>query len=189
MCPVSVDMQRYIEETLKFSKALNLTAIHDADEFSRRFVGPSVALCDWLPDDGVLLDVGSGMGVPGIPILIHKPGLHGVLVERRKKRAEFLRHIVRLLKLDAEVHDCDMRELEGVSADVCVARAVTRPEELLPMISGNMAVNGRAVLPVPETLVARSYPGWEMESVHEVVCEGIRQRIHCYRKDEVSRET
>jgi len=84
------DMQRYIAETMKFSRALNLTAIHDAEEFSRRFIGPSVALCNWIPDSGVLLDVGSGMGVPGIPILIRRPGVHGVLVERRKKRAEYL---------------------------------------------------------------------------------------------------
>ncbi len=186
---MSADIQRYVAETLKFSKALNLTAIHDADEFSRCFIDPSIALCNWLPDKGVLLDVGSGMGVPGIPVLLRKPGLYGVLVERRKKRAEFLRHVVRLLKLDAEVHDCDVRELKGISANVCVARAVMRPEVLLPMIAGNMVLNGRAVLPVPETLEARSFPGWKMESINEVVCAGMRQRIHCYRKDEVSRET
>jgi len=186
---MSTDTRKYIAETLKFSKALNLTAIHDADEFSRRFIGPSEALCNWLPDEGVLLDVGSGMGVPGIPILLRKPGLYGFLVERRKKRAEFLRHIVRLLKLNAEVYDCDMRDVKGVRADVCVARAVTHPEALLPMVAENMAVKGLAVLPVPETLNTRSFPGWEIESVHEVECGGARQRIHCYRKGEVSRET
>jgi len=183
------DAQRYIDETLKFSKALNLTAVRDAGEFSRRFIGPSEALCKWLPDHGVLLDVGSGMGVPGVPILLRKPGLHGVLVERRKKRAEFLRHIVRLLGLDAEVHDCDVRDLTGVCADVCVARAVTRPDALLSMVAGKMAPLGRAVLPVPDSLEAFSYPGWVLESVDEVVCQGIRQHIHCYRIEGVSRET
>jgi len=182
-------IQLYISETLRFSKALNLTAVRDEKEFARRFIGPSEALCNWLPDTGVLLDVGSGMGVPGIPILIFKPGLHGVLVERRKKRAEFLRHVVRLLRLDAEVHDCDVRDLQGVQADACVARAVSSPEALLPMIAASMAENGRAVLPVPELLDSQMIFGWEIESINEVERDGIRQRIHCYRKNEVSRET
>lgn len=186
---MAADMQRYIAETMKFSRALNLTAIHDSDEFSRRFIGPSEALCRWIPDCGVLLDVGSGMGVPGIPILIRRPGMHGVLVERRKKRAEYLRHVVRLLKLDAEVHDCDMRDLRGVAADVGVARAVTRPEELLPMMSPSMADKGLVVLPVPDTLAPESLPGWELETVDAIESDGIRQRIHCYRKRGVSRET
>ena len=183
------DMQRYIAETMKFSRALNLTAIHDAEEFSRRFIGPSVALCNWIPDSGVLLDVGSGMCVPGIPILIRRPGVHGVLVERRKKRAEYLRHIVRLLKLDAEVHDCDMRDLSGVSADIGVARAVTRPDELLPMMAQSMGDKGRAILPVPETIDLIDIHGWKLESIDTIVSEGIKQRIHCYCKEGVSRET
>lgn len=183
------DTQRYVDEAMRFSKALNLTAVHTAEEFLRRFIGPSEALCRWLPDQGVLLDVGSGMGVPGIPILLTKPGLHGVLVERRKKRAEFLRHIVRTLKLDAEVHDCDIRELAGVCADVCVARAVTRPGTLLPMIAAHMVCHGLAVLPVPEELHAAPLPGWSVGSDEVLSLQGIRQRIHCYRFEGVSRET
>jgi len=178
-----------MNETLRFSKALNLTAVHNADEFFRRFIAPSEALCRWLPSHGVLLDVGSGMGVPGVPILLRMPGLHGILVERRKKRAEFLRHIVRLLEIDAEVHDCDVRDLCGIRADVCVARAVTRPELLLSMVAEKMTAEGRAVLPVPDTLDVRPYPGWAVESVEEICCEGLRQRIHCYRREGVSRET
>lgn len=186
---MGADMQRYIEETMKFSRALNLTAIHDVDEFSRRFIGPSEVLCKWVPDSGVLLDVGSGMGIPGIPILIRRPGVHGVLVERRKKRAEYLRHIVRLLKLDAEVHDCDMRDLKGVAADIGVARAVARPDELLPMMAQSMADSGHAILPVPDTLELKDIPGWKLEWANVLVSEGIRQRVHCYCKEGVSRET
>ncbi len=183
------ETRRYIDETMRFSKALNLTAVRTVEEFSRRFIDPSEALCRWLPDHGVLLDVGSGMGVPGIPILLCKPGLHGVLVERRKKRAEFLRHIVRTLRLDAEVHDCDVRELTAVCADACVARAVTRPEVLLPMVAPHMARQGLAVLPVPEGLQATPFSGWAVVSDEELILQGIRQRIHCYRFGGVSRET
>jgi len=182
-------MQRYIEETIRFSKALNLTSVKDASEFERRFISPSVALCRWLPERGVMLDVGSGMGIPGIPILLQRRSLQGVLVERRKKRAEFLRHIVRLLDIDATVHDCDIRDLQGVQADVCVARAVSKPEALLPMIETHMVANGRAVLPVPEMLDANDVPGWQVETVEGVHFGELNQRIHCYQRLGVSRET
>ncbi|MDQ6987984.1 MAG: class I SAM-dependent methyltransferase [Mariprofundaceae bacterium] len=182
-------MQRYIEETIRFSKALNLTSVKDADEFERRFIAPSVALCRWLPERGVLLDVGSGMGVPGIPILLRRRNLQGVLVERRKKRAEFLRHIVRLLSINATVYDCDICDLQDVQADVCVARAVSKPETLLPMIETHMVAHGRAVLPVPEALDANDVSGWQIEAVDDVRFGDLNQRIHCYRRLGVSRET
>jgi len=186
---VEQDIERYIQETLRFAKALNLTAIKDADEFKRRFTDPSLALCRWLPDEGVLLDVGSGMGVPGIPILLAQRQLQGVLVERRKKRAEFLRHIIRLLKINATVYDCDVRDLQGIQADACVARAVTKPESLLPMIESHMVAGGLAVLPVPESLRAQQVPGWKISSDDALCLQGLKQRIHCYRREGVSRET
>jgi len=189
MTGMIVTSDLYINEVLRFSKALNLTSVHDRDEFMRRFILPSEALCEWIPDQGVLLDVGSGMGVPGIPILLKRPGVHGVLVERRKKRAEFLRHIVRLFKLDAEVYDCDVRSLVGIQADICVARAVTQPRALLDMVDGSMVPGGVAVLPVPEALGDIKINGWVKECEGEVITNEMRQRIHCYRNIGVSRET
>jgi len=186
---VENDSQRYVDETLRFAKALNLTAVKDAGEFERRFVTPSRALCRWLPDSGTLLDVGSGMGIPGIPILLARRNLRGILVERRKKRAEFLRHIVRLLNINATVYDCDIRDLQDIQADVCVARAVTQPEALLPMIEAHMVADGLAVLPVPESLQAQVVAGWKISSDDAVCLQGLKQRIHCYRREGVSRET
>lgn len=79
----------YVSEVMRFRKALNLTSISTSDEFVRRFVLPSLALLDWVPDNGRLLDIGSGMGVPGIPLLLARKGLYGLLVERRKRGLNF----------------------------------------------------------------------------------------------------
>jgi len=189
-----VDAQRreacetYVGEVLRFSAALNLTSVKQPDEFHRRFVAPSLALCRWMPERGRLLDIGSGMGIPGIPILIACRGLHGVLVERRKKRAEFLRHVVRLLGLDAEVYDRDVQQLACLHADVCVARAVTRPETLLSMCSAHANVGARAVFPVADDSMPASLPAWRMEEEHRVG-EDVMQKVQIYRYAEVSRET
>ncbi|MDX8402570.1 MAG: RsmG family class I SAM-dependent methyltransferase, partial [Mariprofundaceae bacterium] len=116
--------QRWIDEVMRFRRALNLTSVDDPSAFRERFLLPSLAMAAWLPDRGRLLDVGSGMGVPGIPLLIAKPGIFGILVERRLKRAEFLRHLVRTLGLDAEVMADDVNRIPRLEVDVCVARAV-----------------------------------------------------------------
>ncbi len=188
-------LERYCAEVLRFRKALNLTSVKDEGEFMRRFVDPSVALAQWMPQGGRLLDIGSGMGVPGIPLLIVRPDLKGVLVERRKKRAEFLRHLSRVLKLDAEVYDADINDLPHLGVDVCVARAVAHVSELLEMCSPHVNDGAVAVLPVPQSSEPVALGGWRFEGRHTIQA-GDSQQIHRYgyhrdqlNQGDVSRET
>ena len=181
-------LDAYYDEVMRFSKALNLTSVRDRDEFFARFIEPSLALSAMLPETGRLLDVGSGMGVPGIPILIAKPDLHGVLVERRKKRAEFLRHLGRTLKLSVEVFDADIRDLPPLGVDACVARAVTREAELLEMCSPHASLGAVAVFPVPQGSAAAEVEGWQFIG-RKVLRAGAEQWVHQYGYREVSRET
>ena len=186
----------YVREVLKFRKALNLTSIAQADEFESRFILPSLALVQWLPGKGRLLDIGSGMGVPGIPLLIAMPGLQGVLVERRKKRAEFLRHVVRKLSLRAEVYDADINELSCLHVDVCVARAVADESLLLQMCARHVNPGALAVLPVPRNSNRAQVAGWRVEGEHLVAMSadavvdgsGDGQLIRCYRFDRAESE-
>jgi 16S rRNA (guanine(527)-N(7))-methyltransferase RsmG len=186
---------KYCSEVLRFRKALNLTSVKSEAEFMSCFVEPSVALSEWMPERGRLLDIGSGMGVPGVPLLIAKPGLQGVLVERRKKRAEFLRHLVRVLKLDAEVYDADINDLPGLGVDVCVARAVTHISGLLEMCTPHVNHGAVAVFPVPQRSEPVCHTGWMFEHGHTVQAVEAQQ-VLCYRyhgdnliQGDVSRET
>lgn len=172
-------LKKYCDEVLRFRKALNLTSVKDEKVFMTRFVEPSVALAQWMPETGRLLDIGSGMGVPGIPLLITKPGLQGVLVERRKKRAEFLRHLVRVLELDAEVHDGDINALPSLEVNICVARAVTHIPDLLKMCSRHVQPGAIAVLPVPQDAAPAAVTGWHFDMSHTIEA-GEEQQIHCY---------
>ena len=169
----------YTREVLRFRKALNLTSISDTGEFDRRFVQPSIALTGWMPERGRLLDIGSGMGVPGIPLLIAKPHLQGVLVERRKKRAEFLRHLGRVLDLNVEVYDADINDLPSLSVDVCVARAVTNVKGLLDMCSPHVSSKAIAVFPVPREQAPVNVDGWALNGQGDV--DAIEeQQVQCY---------
>lgn len=175
----SSKLDEYCREVLRFRKALNLTSVSDEKEFRLRFVDPSVALAQCMPESGRLLDIGSGMGVPGVPLLIVRPALHGLLVERRKKRAEFLRHLVRVLKLDAEVFDADINNLPPLKADICVARAVTNVPDLLGMCGPHMSPGGIAVLPVPQSTVAAELSGWRYDGSFTTSAVE-EQKIHRY---------
>jgi len=173
----------YVGEVLKFRRALNLTSIADEELFYTRLIIPSLAMASWLPDCGRMLDIGSGMGVPGIPLLISKPSLTGVLVERRKKRAEFLRHVVRKIGLHAEVYDEDINALPSLHVDVCVARAVADEKALLEMCNMHVNPGAIAVLPVPRAHGAVDVEGWVVSGEYAIDLDGQddnTQIIRCY---------
>jgi len=180
-------LERYTQEVLRFAGVLNLTSLKTVDALRQRLIEPSLAMADFLPDRGRLLDVGSGMGIPGVPILLAKPGLYGILVERRRKRAEFLRHLKRVLALDMEVLAADVRELPCLEADACVARAVDAAPKVLAMCGRHMRVGGVAALVVPRQARPATLPEWRFLGRH--VVGGGLQWVHCYGYRGVSRET
>lgn len=178
---------RYEQEVLRFAKVLNLTSLQQAEALRERLIEPSLAMAELLPDEGRLLDVGSGMGIPGIPILLAKPTMHGILVERRVKRAEFLRHLKRMLDLDAEVYAADLRQLPPLNVNACVARAVDAAQRVLSMCGRHMQVGGVAALVVPRQSEPVEVPGWR--HIDGCFIGGGLQLVHRYRFQGVSRET
>lgn len=77
------------------------------------------------PTPSPLLDVGSGNGLPGVPLALHLPDVHVHLVERRRRRARFLQLVVSQLELaNVTVHACDVRDVELPAVAVVTAQAV-----------------------------------------------------------------
>jgi len=186
---LEAQLDLYITEVLRFSRALNLTSVHKADEFRSRFIEPSLAMCGILPEHGRLLDIGSGMGIPGVPLLLARPGQHGVLVERRQKRAEFLRHVKRVLGLQADVYDDDVSNLPALGADVIVARAVAAPQQLLLLCTRHSSCGTVAMLSVSRDAAGASVPGWHFVAAHRFETDRGDMTVHKYIYEDVSRET
>jgi 16S rRNA G527 N7-methylase RsmG len=78
----------------------------------------------FVPTQGRLLDIGSGAGLPAVPLLIFRSGLSGVLLEPRERRWAFLKEVVRELGLDAEVRRETLASHRGVGYDAVTVRAV-----------------------------------------------------------------
>ena len=83
----------YLELLAKWNKTFNLTAIRDPLQMVSHHVLDSLAVLGALPA-GHLADIGSGAGLPGIPIAIAEPERPVVLVEANHKKSSFLRQAV-----------------------------------------------------------------------------------------------
>jgi 16S rRNA (guanine527-N7)-methyltransferase len=92
---------RYLGHLIEWNKTINLTAITDPREIIiKHFVDSLVALgATSFPHNGVVLDVGSGGGFPGIPLKIVRSDLRLVLIEPVQKKCSFLNSVIGLLQL------------------------------------------------------------------------------------------
>ena len=145
----------YACELRKWNRRMNLIARNTGivDIVELHFID-SLTLLSFLTapgrQDKILLDVGTGAGFPGLVLAVARPDLHAVLVEPRLKRVSFLRHIVRLLKLEnVEIVEARLEET-GMAADQRVdwvtCRALTETGAFLDMVAPFMDKGARALL-------------------------------------------
>jgi 16S rRNA (guanine527-N7)-methyltransferase len=100
---------------------------------------------------GPAVDVGSGAGLPGIPLAIADPAHRWRLLEPRARRAAFLEEVVRTLDLDCEVSRMSAEEAartEGWDSahSVATARALAPPERSFELLQPLLAGPGIAVV-------------------------------------------
>ena len=119
----------YLAELKKWGQKINLTAIKDERDIVIKHVLDSLSyLHGFVAAPGLrLLDMGSGAGFPALPIKIACPGISITMVDSVKKKASFLRHIIRTLKLtETSVIDTRTEELSVhflSTFDIVTARA------------------------------------------------------------------
>jgi 16S rRNA (guanine527-N7)-methyltransferase len=113
-----------------------------------RHIGNSLVLETLLPDGCSLIDVGTGAGLPGIPIAIARPDLEIHLVEPMQRRVEFLELAIAKLGLtNTQIHRARAEQLHGqLVADLVTARAVASVRELIEWCEPLLNPHGRLVL-------------------------------------------
>ena len=143
----------YLGRLLAMNELMNLTAISDPADAWEKHGLDSLALVPFLaelPPGGRLVDVGSGGGVPGIPIAILRPDLAITLVEATQKKAHFLEAVVEALGIDnVEVRAERAEQVIASDAgefDVATARAVARLSKLLPFTAPLVEEGGYLLL-------------------------------------------
>ena len=88
----------YVDLLEKWNRAYNLTAIRDRREIVDRHLIESLSIAPFLSGDS-RVDVGTGAGLPGIPLAIIEPSVHYVLLDSNGKKTRFLSEVKRALAL------------------------------------------------------------------------------------------
>ncbi|EBS6789784.1 16S rRNA methyltransferase GidB [Salmonella enterica subsp. enterica serovar Pullorum str. 19945] len=89
----------YVDMLHKWNKAYNLTSVRDPNEMLVRHILDSIVVAPYLQGQH-FIDVGTGPGLPGIPLAIVLPDAHFTLLDSLGKRVRFLRQVQHELKLE-----------------------------------------------------------------------------------------
>ncbi|MBE6351670.1 MAG: 16S rRNA (guanine(527)-N(7))-methyltransferase RsmG [Treponema bryantii] len=124
-------MESYIKELILFNSAYNLTNTSDHDELVTRHILDSLSaaqnikkIAEKIGPDVKIADIGSGGGLPGIPLAAAFPQFNFFLVERMAKRCAFLENCAAILGLkNVTVWNKEAEKVPAESFDISVFRA------------------------------------------------------------------
>ncbi|MEM9304788.1 MAG: 16S rRNA (guanine(527)-N(7))-methyltransferase RsmG [Pseudomonadota bacterium] len=121
----------YVGEIATWNRAYNLTAVREPAEMVTRHLLDSASVLRWVRGPEVL-DVGSGAGLPGVPLAILDPALAVTLLDSNGKKARFLRHVKRRLDLaNVAVEQARIEAFAGDAFATIVSRAFAEPATFL----------------------------------------------------------
>jgi 16S rRNA (guanine527-N7)-methyltransferase len=124
----------YLGELDLWRRRMNLTGRLSAGGLADHALESLVAN-DLIPHGERVVDIGSGAGLPGLPIAISRRDLEVSLVEPRGRRAAFLRHVVRALSLDrVVVLEQRIEEVGGQTFGAATSRAVGGASKMLDAV-------------------------------------------------------
>ncbi|MGV8960202.1 MAG: 16S rRNA (guanine(527)-N(7))-methyltransferase RsmG [Stenotrophomonas sp.] len=167
----------YLTLLVRWNRTYNLTAIRDPQEMVTRHLLDSLAMQPYV-ESGTLADLGTGPGLPGIPLAIARPQLQVTLVESNGKKARFLREALRQLQLgNARVAEVRAEALDEPGAyDNLTARA-------MDTLAGIIGVGGHLLRPAGHLLAMKGvYPheeiaqlpaGWAVREVRPLQVPGL----------------
>ena len=127
-------LEEYFRLLWDWNERINLTRHTDYDKFVARDVVDSLALAEFLRTGERILDVGTGGGVPGIPLAVLRPDLRVQLCDSTGKKALAVSEMIQELRLDIPVHHTKAEALlseKGKRFTTLTIRAVSRLVTLL----------------------------------------------------------
>jgi 16S rRNA (guanine527-N7)-methyltransferase len=155
-------LARYRDLILEWNQRFNLTAMRDAREIDYRLILDSLRFWNLARDhlridlagaSSTLIDIGSGAGIPGIPIAIVEPNVRVTMVEATGKKARFIQTSIDFLGVTnatvvhARAEDLARDPRYRESFDVAIARAVGSTATLLELATPFLVPGGQLFFP------------------------------------------
>ena len=128
---------KYYELLIEWNEKMNLTAITEEREVAEKHFADSLLPMELIPQNARCIDVGTGAGFPGIPLMIMRPDITVTLLDSLNKRLIFLNEVIRALGLEGRAKTLHMRSEDAGRAgahrdayDVALSRAVANARVL-----------------------------------------------------------
>jgi 16S rRNA (guanine527-N7)-methyltransferase len=126
----------YTHRLAQDSETFGLLGPRELPRIWSRHVINSALLSELVPDESLVADVGSGAGLPGIPMAIAQPKAHFTLIEPMERRANWLSAVVQDLGIkNLDVIRARAEEVSRTDFDIVTARAVAALDKLLKLLT------------------------------------------------------
>ena len=171
----------YVALLAKWNKVYNLTSVRVIDEMVSRHLLDSLAILPYLSGYS-LLDVGSGGGLPGIPLSIARPDLAVTLLDSNSKKTRFLQQVKAELKLTnvtvvhARIEQADLPQFEMVTA-----RAFSTIGDIIDLTGRHCHDAGKLLLMkgvYPESELKALGSGFSLNDIHVLDVPGSDGQRH-----------
>lgn len=184
-------LARYLSLLLRWNATYNLTAIRDPREMVTKHLLDSLAMAPYVGPGatgstagiGTLADLGTGPGLPGIPLALAHPDLRVALVESNGKKARFLREAVRNLGLgNATVAESRIEALDRPGQfQAITARALATLPQILAL-GGHLLSPDGVLLAMkgarPDEEIAALPAGWALRALYPLQVPGLDAERH-----------
>jgi len=170
----------------KWNKVYNLTALRDEEQVISNHLLDSLTVLPHLGNVKRLADIGSGGGLPGIPLAIARPDLQVALVESNQKKSAFQQQAkIELGLANVSVHCARVEAWQPAEkCDVVISRAFSDLAEFV-RLSGHLLAAGGALLAMkgvhPYEEIAQLPAGWRVADVTPLQVPGVEGARHLVR--------
>lgn len=179
---------QFIRLLQKWNKVYNLTSISDPQEMVDLHLLDSLAVLPFFQQQKMInkvLDVGTGGGIPGMPLAICLPDIQFVLMDARSKKIRFLQTAISKLGLKnvTAIHSRveNYKPEEGDKFDRIISRAFASLEDMLTLTRHLCAKQGRFLAmkgQIPEKEIAQLPQGFRIEAVNPLEISGLNIQRH-----------
>jgi 16S rRNA (guanine527-N7)-methyltransferase len=171
------DLWQFIELLQQWNKAYNLTAVRDPEEMLTKHVLDSLAVLPFVRGARVL-DVGTGAGLPGIPLAVARPELQFTLLDGNGKKTRFVTHAVAALALkNVEVLQARVEDYRpAVPFATVISRAFAALDDFVRLAGHTSAPGGRLLAMKgvrPDEEIQALPAGFRLVAVHPLKVPGL----------------
>lgn len=172
----------YLALLQKWNKVYNLTAVREAPRMVSQHLLDCLAVAPHV-GAAAILDVGSGAGLPGIPLALVLPDSQVTLLEANHKKAAFLKQAQIELKLGNVEVVCERVEAwrPGRQYEIVVSRAFSDLAEFVKLAGRHVAPGGRLAAMkgiFPHEEIAQLPQGWRLQQAVELTVPALRAQRH-----------